>query len=90
MKNGISQDELASRGEYFSARLMAEYLGYEFVDAARWIKFKFDGTVDQDASYAALRSLAEDRRVVIPGFYGVMPDGHMEVRLVEQAMEYNW
>ena len=54
---------------------MAEYLGYEFVDAARWIKFKFDGTVDQDASYAALRSLAEDRRVVIPGFYGVMPDG---------------
>ena len=60
MKNGISQDELASRGEYFSARLMAEYLGYEFVDAARWIKFKFDGTVDQDASYAALRSLAED------------------------------
>ena len=77
MKNGISQDELASRGEYFSARLMAEYLGYEFVDAARWIKFKFDGTVDQDASYAALRSLAEDRRVVIPGFYGVMPDGHI-------------
>lgn len=77
MKNGISQDELASRGEYFSARLMAEYLGYEFVDAARWIKFKFDGTVDQDASYAALRSLAEDRKVVIPGFYGVMPDGHI-------------
>ena len=77
MKNGISQDELASRGEYFSARLMAEYLGYEFVDAARWIKFKFDGTVDQDASYAALRSLAGDRRVVIPGFYGVMPDGHI-------------
>ena len=75
MKNGISQDELASRGEYFSARLMAEYLGYEFVDAARWIKFKFDGTVDQDASYAALRSLAEDRKVVIPGFYGVMPAG---------------
>ena len=77
MQSGISKDELASRGEYFSARLMAEYLGYEFVDAARWIKFKFDGTVDQDASYAALRSLAEDRKVVIPGFYGVMPDGHI-------------
>ena len=77
MQEGIEKDELASRGEYFSARLMAEYLGYEFVDAARWIKFKFDGTVDQDASYAALRSLAEDRKVVIPGFYGVMPDGHI-------------
>ena len=47
--------ELASRGEYFSARLMAEYLGYEFLDAAEWVKFRFDGTVDTDATYEALR-----------------------------------
>ena len=39
MKNGISQDELASRGEYFSARLMAEFLGFEFLDAALWLQF---------------------------------------------------
>ena len=45
MQEGIEKDELASRGEYFSARLMAEYLGYEFLDAAEWVKFRFDGTL---------------------------------------------
>ena len=78
MQSGISKDELASRGEYFSARLMSEFLGFEFLDAALWVKFKFDGSVDRDASYAALRAAAEGRRVVIPGFYGVMPDGHIK------------
>ncbi len=73
----ISQDELASRGEYFSAKLMAAYLGFQFVDAALWIQFKMDGTVDQEASYKALRRLVRGNGVVIPGFYGVMPDGRI-------------
>ena len=30
----ISREELVSRGEYFSAKLMAAYLGFQFVDAA--------------------------------------------------------
>ena len=77
MQECIEKDELASRGEYFSARLMAEYLGYEFLDAAEWVKFRFDGTVDTDATYEALRRAAGDRSVVIPGFYGVMPDGRI-------------
>jgi len=74
----VSKDEMASRGEYFSAKLMAAYLGFEFVDAALWIKFRFDGSVDQGASYEALRRAANGRGVVIPGFYGVMPDGHIK------------
>ena len=74
----VSRDELASRGEYFSAKLMAAYLGFDFVDAALWIKFRFDGSVDQSSSYEALRQAAEGRGVVIPGFYGVMPDGHIK------------
>ncbi len=78
MQNGISADELASRGEYFSAKLMAAYLGFDFVDAALWVKFRFDGSVDQDASYAALQQAADGHGVVIPGFYGVMPDGHIK------------
>ena len=73
----VSQDELASRGEYFSAKLMAAYLGFQFVDAALWIQFKLDGTVDQEASYKALRRLVRGNGVVIPGFYGVMPDGRI-------------
>ena len=74
----VSQDELVSRGEYFSAKLMAAYLGFHFVDAANWIKFKFDGSVDQESSYDALRKQVPLKGgVVIPGFYGTMPDGRI-------------
>ena len=75
MDKGISQDELVSRGEYFAAQLMADYLGYDLLDSERWLKFNLDGTVDQETSYEALSRAASGRRVVIPGFYGAMPDG---------------
>ena len=75
MEHGISREELVSRGEYFSALLMAEYLGFEFIDATRWLYFHYDGTVDQEKSYATLRELVGDGCAVIPGFYGLMPDG---------------
>ena len=75
MENGMSEAALASRGEYLSALLMADYLGFDFVDATDWLRFRMDGTVDQEWSYAALRALAQDRRIVIPGFYGAMADG---------------
>ena len=72
----VTQEELVSRGEYFSAKLMAAYLGFQFVDAADWVKFRFDGTVDKEASYEALRHhVIMGYGAVIPGFYGVMPDG---------------
>ena len=73
----ISADELVSRGEYFSAKLMAAFLGFQFVDAIDWIKFKFDGTVDQDSTYAALKQMVKGKGIVIPGFYGLMPDGNI-------------
>ena len=73
----ISQDELASRGEYFSAKLMAAYLDFRFVDAADWVKIRFDGSVDQEATYEALRGLIQGNGAVIPGFYGRLPDGHI-------------
>ena len=74
----VTADELVSRGEYFSAKLMAAYLGFEFVDAADWIFFNMDGTVDEENSYAALQKLVRGKGVVIPGFYGIMPDGHIK------------
>ena len=74
----VTQDELASRGEYFSAKLMAAYLGFRFIDAADWVKFNFDGTVDQESTYEALRSqVLLGSGAVIPGFYGLMPDGRI-------------
>lgn len=75
MERGISREELVSRGEYFSALLVAEYLGFKFIDATRWLYFHYDGTVDQEKSYAALRELVGEGCAVIPGFYGLMPDG---------------
>lgn len=72
----ISQEELVSRGEYLSAKLMAAYLGFQFVDAADWVKFNMDGTVNEEESYKALQSqVILGYGAVIPGFYGAMPDG---------------
>ena len=75
MDKGISADELVSRGEYFAARIMADCLGFDFLDSSLWLHFRMDGTVDQEASYQALIHAASGRKVVIPGFYGVLPDG---------------
>ena len=73
----MSCDELASRGEYLSARLMADLLGFTFVDAKDWLRFDDAGNVLQAESYALLRQLAGDRRIVTPGFYGAMPGGQI-------------
>ncbi len=75
MSSGITREELVSRGEYLSALLMADFLGFPFVDAKDWLFFHYDGTVDQEKSYAKLRELVGEGCAVIPGFYGVMPDG---------------
>ena len=73
----ISQDALVSRGEYFSAKLMAAFLGFKFVDSADWVKFNMDGSVNEETSYEALKTAAAGlgTGIVIPGFYGVMPNG---------------
>ena len=71
----VSEDELVSRGEYYSAKLMAAFLDFEFVDAADWIQFNMDGTVNKEVSYPALKQLGKGKGIVIPGFYGAMPDG---------------
>ena len=72
-----SADFLASRGEYLAAKLMAAYLGFSFVDARSWLQFDYAGNVLQEASYAALQTLADGRKIVTPGFYGVLPDGRV-------------
>ncbi len=76
----VSVDELVSRGEYLNARLMAEYLGYRFVDATEVIHFQYDGKIDMEKSCEAIRRAAHDAEgLVIPGFYGAMPNGRIRV-----------
>ena len=80
VKASMLPDPLVSRGEYLCARLMAEYLGYDFLDASDWLHFDYDGSFDVEASGVALRAFfAEHPRLVTPGFYGVMPDGKLRV-----------
>ena len=73
-------DFIASRGEYFSARLMAEYLGYQFVDAVDWLCFEYSGKVNAEKSEEKLRELKNKYgRIVTPGFYGALPNGEIRV-----------
>ena len=66
----------ASRGEYLNGIIMAEYLGYEFVDPAEAIRFNEAGVFDADVTQALLSKRLEGvERAVIPGFYGAMEDG---------------
>ncbi len=66
----------ASRGEYLNGIIMAEYLGYEFIDAAQVIFFDENGNFDADRTNEVMSArLADCKAAVIPGFYGAMPDG---------------
>ncbi|MCM1538550.1 MAG: aspartate kinase [bacterium] len=68
-------DYAASRGEYLNGIIMAEYLGYPFIDAAEVICFDKKGNFDSEKTDAILsKRLAKEGRAVVPGFYGVMPD----------------
>ena len=59
LSRDTSVDELFSRGEYFTARLMAETLGYAFVDAADCVFFGFDGQFDRARTDAAIAAAME-------------------------------
>lgn len=73
---GASRDYAASRGEYLNGILLANYLGYDFVDAAKGIFFDNKGGFDAAVTNACLGAMLEKTpKAVIPGFYGALPDG---------------
>lgn len=76
LSKDIKEDYLVSRGEYITSKMMAEYLGYGFVDAADVIKFNYDGTINYELTYNLIeKSYIEQGKIVIPGFYGSYPNG---------------
>ena len=75
---GKSRAWCASRGEYLCGLLIADYLGWRFVDAAKGIRFRQDGTLDDEKTQELLSELLKDREpAVIPGFYGAREDGEV-------------
>lgn len=78
--NSMSENEIVSRGEYFCARLMAEYLGFPFVDAAEVIRINHDKSIDWDATRARLKAVMNEYpHFVFPGFYGMSANGKIMV-----------
>ncbi len=70
------RDYVASRGEYLNAKILAAYLGFDFIDAKKVIFFKEDGSFDAEKTNDTMRSyLLKHEYAVIPGFYGSMPNG---------------
>ena len=70
------KDYAASRGEYLNGIIMANYLGYEFIDAASVICFDANGEFDGEKTNKVMGDrLANVESAVIPGFYGAMPNG---------------
>ncbi|SHH27184.1 aspartate kinase [Clostridium grantii DSM 8605] len=80
--NGASADYTASRGEYLNGLILADFLGFDFVDACELIKFDESGYYDSEttdkAIYQVLVKESREKGVVIPGFYGAMPDDEIK------------
>ncbi|MBQ9988229.1 MAG: aspartate kinase [Clostridia bacterium] len=77
--NGADADYAASRGEYLNGLVLADLLGYDFVDPANCIVFTADGVFDEAATQEkASALLSAHSRAVVPGFYGARPDGSVK------------
>lgn len=71
-------DYMASCGEYLSARIMAAYLGWPFVDSEFCVLFDAEGKLDMARTEEMLREKLGDLHcAVLPGYYGAMPDGQI-------------
>ena len=76
LEDGASADYIASRGEYLNAMIIAAYLGYDFVDAAKMVKFDEKGRFMEELTNKEIKKeLANHEKAVIPGFYGSKVDG---------------
>ena len=79
LKEDPQKDYTASRGEYLNGRVLADYLGYEFVDAKDVIFFNEEGNLN---TYKTEKRMSETLnrcgRAVIPGFYGMGKDGNIQ------------
>lgn len=105
MMHRSGRDYAASRGEYLNGLILAKYLKYDFIDAENVIYFKDNGTFDGEKTNEAMRAeLMQHKQAVIPGFYGVMPNGTIKTfsrggsditgsivaRAVEADLYENW
>lgn len=78
-KNG-NVDEILSFGEYLSSKLLSLYLKCDYVDAKDVICFNYDGSINfEKTKESLLKYLKTNKKVVIPGFYGSLPNGVIKI-----------
>ena len=76
---GAGRDFCASRGEYLNGMLLANYLGWRFMDAAKVVYFDDRGLFESEKTNVVMMALLADGvPTVVPGFYGSMPDGSVK------------
>ncbi|MBP0990859.1 MAG: aspartate kinase, partial [Oscillospiraceae bacterium] len=76
LRQKTTKDYIASRGEYLNGIILANYLGFDFIDSADVIFFNTSGVFDSEKTNAVLsEELKKHDYAVIPGFYGSLPDG---------------
>lgn len=79
LKKRPSCDFAASRGEFLNGKVLANYLGFNFIDAADVIIFDTNGALLLDETVAAVRkALKNIDNAVIPGFYGRTTEGFVK------------
>lgn len=79
LKEDPQKDFTASRGEYLNGKVLAKYIGYEFVDAKDVIFFNEEGNLNtyKTEKYMSAK-LNECGKAVVPGFYGLGKDGNIK------------
>lgn len=78
-KQQIGEEYAASRGEYLNGKIMADYLGFTFVDPAEMIRFDGNGQFDAEITEALVAKRLKDvTEAVVPGFYGAKENGEIK------------
>lgn len=81
IKAGVGFDYVVSRGEYLNGLLLANYLGFDFIDAKDVICIDESGNYDAKKTDPLLTAeLEKHEYAVIPGFYGIRNDGSGEIQ----------
>ena len=68
----------ASRGEFLNGKIMAGYLGFEFIDATEVVRFDENGDFQSEITNEIMSArLEKAKNAVIPGFYGATEEGRV-------------
>ena len=79
LEEDCEEDYFVSRGEYLNSKILAEFIGFDFIDAKNIIFFNNDGFLNVEKTNKEISKVLKDKEnIVIPGFYGSYNDGRIK------------